>query len=59
MPIDDEVVNAINAIEGQYFIPIHYGEGACPIFIASYGSYIMSECQLIHLNYWESYEFEQ
>lgn len=56
---DMEVVNAINTIQGQYFIPIHYGEGACPIFIASYGSYIMSECQLIHLNYWESYEFEQ
>ena len=55
---DMEVVNAINTIEGQYFIPIHYGEGACPTFIANYGSYIMSECQLIHLEYWETYVFE-
>ena len=56
---DMEVVNALNTIEGQYFIPIHYGEGACQTFIANYGSYIMSECQLIHLEYWETHVFEQ
>ena len=55
---DMEVVNAINTIEAQYFIPIHYGDGACPIFIASYGSYIMSECELIHLAYWATHVFE-
>lgn len=55
---DMEVVNALNTIEGQYFIPIHYGEGACQTFIANYGSYIMSECQLIHLEYWETHVFE-
>jgi len=56
---DMEVVDAINTIEAQYFIPIHYGVGACQTFINSYGSYVMSECQLIHLEYWESYEFKK
>ncbi len=56
---DMEVVDALNTIEGQYFIPIHYGGGACQLFIANYGSYVMSECQIIHLEYWESHVFEQ
>jgi L-ascorbate metabolism protein UlaG (beta-lactamase superfamily) len=56
--VDMEVVNALNTIEASYFIPIHYGEGACQTFIASFGSYIMSECQLIHLEYWATHIFE-
>lgn len=56
---DMEVVDAINTIEANYFIPIHYAEGACQTFIANYGSYIMSECQLIHLEYWTSHVFER
>lgn len=56
---DMEVVNALNTIESQYFIPIHYVWSAWQTFIANYGSYVMSECQIIHLEYWESYEFEQ
>ncbi|MBY8995364.1 MAG: MBL fold metallo-hydrolase [Candidatus Heimdallarchaeota archaeon] len=55
---DMEVVNALNTIEASYFIPIHYGAGACTTFIASFGSYIMSECQLIHLEYWATHIFE-
>ena len=55
---DMEVVDAINSIEANYFIPIHYGEGACPTFIASFGSYITSVCELIHLEYWATHVFE-
>ncbi len=55
---DMEVVTAVNIISPSYFIPIHYGEGACTTFISTFGSYITGSCELIHLVYWTSHEFD-
>ncbi|NHJ33358.1 MAG: MBL fold metallo-hydrolase [Asgard group archaeon] len=54
---DMEVVDAVNAIEPSYFIPIHYATGACTTFYNNYGSYIMAECQFLQLEYWETHIF--
>jgi L-ascorbate metabolism protein UlaG (beta-lactamase superfamily) len=53
---DMEVVDALEKLEARYLIPIHYGNGVPETFIANYGS-LLENCEIIHLEYWSSYEF--
>ncbi|NHJ41286.1 MAG: MBL fold metallo-hydrolase [Asgard group archaeon] len=54
--VDMEVVEAAEALEASYLIPIHFGEGIPETFIANYGQYL-ENCEIIHIEYWSSYEF--
>ncbi len=49
---DYEVVDAIQRIDPDYFIPIHFSEGADAAFIAAYGDDIddTTDCQIISLD---------
>jgi hypothetical protein len=53
---NEEVVAALNRIEPQYFIPIHYAEGANTEWISVYGSQV-SDCQILDIPYWQGYAF--
>jgi hypothetical protein len=51
----EEVVEALEVIEPNYFVPIHYGEGVDETFIATYGEQITSSgCEIVHLEYFHS-----
>ncbi|MHA1555311.1 MAG: MBL fold metallo-hydrolase [Candidatus Heimdallarchaeota archaeon] len=53
---DMEVIDVIDVIQPDYFIPIHYGPLADENFILSYG-HLLTECELVHLAYFESHRF--
>lgn len=53
---NEEVVNALDRIQPQYFVPIHYAAGANTQWINTYGSQVTG-CQIIDLAYWQSYVF--
>jgi L-ascorbate metabolism protein UlaG (beta-lactamase superfamily) len=54
--VDDEVVDAIEEIEPQYFVPIHFfDETAKANFIANYGSQVNSAgAQIVDLDYFHA-----
>ena len=54
---NEEVVDAIQRISPDYFIPIHFAESADATFIAAYGDDIeeSTECQIISLDNLEYY----
>lgn len=55
---DYEIVSAISAIQADYFIPIHFTEGACESFMANYGSYIEdADCEAVLVDNYESHSF--
>lgn len=57
--VDQDVVNAIDTINPEYFIPIHYAEGADAIFLTNYGTAIENcGCEIVHLDYFESTKFK-
>lgn len=55
-----EVVNALQVIEPEYFIPIHFTEGGNDQFVSRYGRSIeaTTDCEICNLNYFTSYTFE-
>jgi len=53
---DMEIIDVIDVIQPEYFIPIHYGPLADENFILNYG-YLLTECELVHLVYFESHRF--
>jgi L-ascorbate metabolism protein UlaG (beta-lactamase superfamily) len=54
-----DVVNAIDVINPQYFVPIHYAEGADITFINDFGTAVENcGCEIVHLNYFESTKFK-
>jgi len=57
---DEEVVNALQVIEPEYFIPIHFTEGANDQFVSRFGRSIeaTAHCEIINLNYFTSHTFE-
>jgi L-ascorbate metabolism protein UlaG (beta-lactamase superfamily) len=57
---DDEVVAAIQRIEPEYFIPIHFGEGAVDDFCSSYRSQIEGTvgCEVVTLAFFTSRTFQ-
>ncbi len=57
--VDQDVVNAIDTINPEYFIPIHYAEGADLIFLNNYGTAIENcGCEIVHLDYFEATKFK-
>jgi L-ascorbate metabolism protein UlaG (beta-lactamase superfamily) len=54
---DLEVVDAADALEADYLIPIHYGTGVPEDFITNYG-HLMGDCEIVHLEYWSSHQFK-
>jgi L-ascorbate metabolism protein UlaG (beta-lactamase superfamily) len=55
---DYEIVSAISAIQPDYFIPIHFTEGACESFMATYGDYIGdADCEALLVDNYESHSF--
>ncbi len=57
--VDQDVVNAIDTINPEYFIPIHYAEGADLMFLNNYGTAAENcGCEIVHLNYFESTKFK-
>lgn len=55
-----EVVEAIQALEANYFIPIHFTEGNEQLFMLEYGDDIAdtTECEALSLAHYEYHEFE-
>ncbi len=55
-----EVVQALERIQPDYFIPMHYGEGVHDAWIASYGDDVEenTDCTPLVLDYWTKYTFE-
>ncbi|MBN2229245.1 MAG: MBL fold metallo-hydrolase [Candidatus Thorarchaeota archaeon] len=55
-----EVVQAIERIDPEYFIPIHYGDGVQDSWTASYGDDVeeLTDCTLIVLDYWTMHTFD-
>jgi len=55
-----EVVEAIQALEVNYFIPIHFTEGNEQLFMLQYGDDIAdtTECEALALAHYEYHEFE-
>ena len=54
-----DVVNAIDVINPQYFIPIHYTESADIEFINDFGTAVENcGCEIVHLSYFESTKFK-
>ncbi|MHA2425552.1 MAG: MBL fold metallo-hydrolase [Candidatus Thorarchaeota archaeon] len=55
---DSEVVDALEAIEPDVFIPIHYGEGTEDTFETTYGNQLTNMgIELMVLAYWEGTAF--
>lgn len=55
---DYEIVSVISAIQPDYFIPIHFTEGACESFMATYGDFIRdADCEALLLDNYESHSF--
>jgi L-ascorbate metabolism protein UlaG (beta-lactamase superfamily) len=55
---DYEIVSAVAAISADYFIPIHFTEGACESFMTAYGDDIAeADCEALILDNFESYSF--
>lgn len=56
----DEVVEAVQALEADYFIPIHFTEGNGQLFMLLYGADIAdtTECEALPLAHYEYHEFE-
>ncbi|MHA2004480.1 MAG: MBL fold metallo-hydrolase [Candidatus Thorarchaeota archaeon] len=55
---DYEIVSAVAAISPDYFIPIHFTEGACESFMTAYGDDIAgTDCEAMILDNFESYSF--
>lgn len=57
---DDEVFAAIQRIEPDYFIPIHFGEGAVDTFCSSFGTQIEGTvgCEVVTLTSYASRTFQ-
>jgi L-ascorbate metabolism protein UlaG (beta-lactamase superfamily) len=57
---EDEVVDAIMAIEPGYFVPIHFVEGDNDQFCSRFRSQIESstECEVLNLDHYTSHTFE-
>jgi L-ascorbate metabolism protein UlaG (beta-lactamase superfamily) len=57
---DAEVVDAILAIEPEYFVPIHFTEGTNDQFVSQFRATIESgtECEVCNLDHYTSYTFE-
>jgi L-ascorbate metabolism protein UlaG (beta-lactamase superfamily) len=57
---DVEVVNALQVIEPEYFIPIHFAEGGNDQFVSRYRRSIeaTTDCEIVNLNYFTSHTFE-
>jgi len=55
-----EVVEAIQALEANYFIPIHFAEGNEQLFMLDYGDDIAdtTECEALCLAHYEHHEFD-
>ena len=57
---ETEVVNVVQVIEPDYFIPIHFTRGANDRFVRSYGRSIESttECEICNLDYFTMNTFQ-
>jgi L-ascorbate metabolism protein UlaG (beta-lactamase superfamily) len=57
---DEEVVNAIDVIEPDYFIPIHFSEGQNDQFVSRFRRSIesISECEICNMDYYTMHCFE-
>ena len=55
-----EVVEAIQVLEADYFIPIHFTEGNEQLFMFDYGDTIAdtTECEALPLAHYEYHEFD-
>ena len=54
---DEEVYDVLQLIKPKYFIPIHYALLSDENFIIDYGD-LLTDCELIHLEYFTSYRFK-
>jgi L-ascorbate metabolism protein UlaG (beta-lactamase superfamily) len=56
----DEVVDAVQDLEADYFIPIHFTEGNEQLFMLEYGDDIAdtTECEALPFAHYEYHEFE-
>ncbi|MCW4050108.1 MAG: MBL fold metallo-hydrolase [Candidatus Bathyarchaeota archaeon] len=57
---NDEVVNVIQIIEPEYFIPIHFTEGGNNQFVSRFRRSIeaTTNCEICNLNYFTTHSFE-
>ncbi len=57
---DEEVVAALNVIEPEYFIPIHFTDGQNDQFCSSFRSTIeaVTECEILNLDHFTTHAFE-
>ena len=53
----EEVYDVIQLIKPRYFIPIHYALLSDETFILEYGD-MLTDCELIHLEYFSSHRFK-
>jgi L-ascorbate metabolism protein UlaG (beta-lactamase superfamily) len=54
---DMEVVDVLDIIQPDYFVPIHFGAGVPTTFIAYHGHLI--DCEIVNLDYYTSYTFHK
>lgn len=57
---DEEVVNAIDVINPDYFIPIHFSEGQNDQFVSRFRRSIesISDCEICNMDYYTVHSFE-
>ncbi|MHA2357587.1 MAG: MBL fold metallo-hydrolase [Candidatus Heimdallarchaeaceae archaeon] len=56
--VDMEIVDAINMINPDYYIPIHFDStSSCTSWQSTFGSYV-TDCEILILDNYESYVFE-
>jgi L-ascorbate metabolism protein UlaG (beta-lactamase superfamily) len=57
---DTTIVSAIEMIQPQYFLPMHFDEGYDEIYLNVYGDAIVavSDCEIIRMGYGTMYTFE-
>ncbi len=53
---DLEIIDVIDIIQPEYFVPIHFGPLADENFILNFG-HLITECEIVHLAYFESHKF--